>query len=582
MLVYGDHDQTGDPRQMWEMLRRDAAAVWGMSGGIDRHAKLVGLLIEAGRMLQGVADAEFDEVGFDRRSTATTAISSVMQSIADAICRSWASGFFELSCPPDFPVPGPWPHRVRLRVPEGFAFYGAYPEAYIDAARRLMLNAPPRVIGIRSIGTSLAAVVAAALGAALPATVRPVGDPFARSVSIGAELGRELLAGSAHFVIVDEGPGQSGSSFAAVAEWLKERGVPEERISFLPSHAGAPGAAATEDRLLWWRTAQREVADFGERWPALVRSWIEETFGPLDEAPRETSGGAWRPLLYGRDEDWPPTVPAWERRKFLVRSGGKRLLAKFAGLGRIGEEKLAIARALHSEGLVAEPVRLVHGFLVERWCEEESPLARGERPIAAIGRYVGMRAKLLPAASGSGASVDGLLTMARRNVSLEFGEHETHCLAAWDNYAERLERRIVRVRTDNRMQPHEWLRTPGDRLIKADALDHHCAHDLVGCQDMAWDVAGAICEFGFDRAEQRDLVDAAEDASGRRVDPELLDFCRVAYLAFRLGQARIGAAMVADARERQRIGREGDRYAAELQHLLESTGCATRPTSLVD
>jgi hypothetical protein len=135
------------------------------------------------------------------------------------------------------------------------------------------------------------------------------------------------------------------------------------------------------------------------------------------------------------------------------------------------------------------------------------------------------------------------------------------------------------VRTDNKLDRHEWLRTASGALIKTDALDHHAAHDLIGCQDIAWDVAGAIAEFDLDQEESRELIRAIEGL-GVRIEPQLLGFYRIAYLAFRLGQHRMGASM-ADASEQRRIGARGDRYAAELQHLLERTRAATRPESLV-
>jgi hypothetical protein len=581
MLVYGDHDEAADARELWEALERNCGAVWAMPSGLHRHAKLVGLLVDAGRLLQGIADAEFEQAGCDRRSPQYAPLCTAVQSLAHSVCNSWDSGLESLVRIPEFPKLALLPRKIRLRIPEGFAFYAVYPEAYIDAVRRLRLNAPPRVIGIRSIGTSLAAVVAAAVRAPPPVTVRPVGEPFGRRLSISAELERELLAGDSHFIIVDEGPGQSGSSFAAVADWLRERGVPRDRIALLPSHDGLPGGAASEERRRWWATVQRETADFGYRWPQLMASWFADRIGPLDDAPREISGGAWRPLLYRRDSEWPAVVPAWERRKFLVRSRGKRFLVKFAGLGRIGEDKLAVARTLHSEGLVPEPVKLVHGFLVEHWCEDSFPLGKGDKPLGEIGRYIGARAKLLPAMTEDGAGIDELFAMIRRNVSLELGNEASRALAASVPRASDLERRILRVRTDNKMQRHEWLRTADGRLIKSDALDHHCAHDLVGCQDMAWDVAATICEFALDAAEQRDLVAAVQHAAGRTVERELLAFYRLAYLAFRLGQSRLGATMVSDPCERRRIDHDGDRYATELQQLLERSGCATRPESLV-
>ncbi len=102
------------------------------------------------------------------------------------LCRSWDSGFSEFGEAPPVPQISDAPETVQLKTPEGFAFYAVYPEAYIEAARRLRLSAPPRVIGIRSIGTTLGSVVAAALDAEPPGTVRPFGDPFARRVAVDA------------------------------------------------------------------------------------------------------------------------------------------------------------------------------------------------------------------------------------------------------------------------------------------------------------------------------------------------------------------------------------------------------------
>jgi len=327
---------------------------------------------------------------------------------------------------------------------------------------------------------------------------------------------------------------------------------------------------------------QRQVGDFGDGWPHLVERWCSDLLGRLDEPARDLSGGAWRQLHYASQDEWPATVLAWERRKYLVSAAGERFLVKFAGLGRIGEDKLAIARSLHGDKLVPEPIGLAHGFLVERWCDNAAPLRCDDRPLAEIAHYVGTRARLLPATSGSGATVDELVTMMRRNISLEFGDELARAVDPWSARAADLQRRIVRVRTDNKLDRKEWLRSGAGALIKTDALDHHQAHDLVGCQDVAWDVAGAMIEIDVSQNESAAFIAAVENAAGREVDLDLLRFYRVAYLAFRLGHARLGMATITDGAERQRLRCHGDRYAAELQHLLESTGSATRPASLVD
>ncbi|HVL19831.1 MAG TPA: hypothetical protein VM422_02410, partial [Amaricoccus sp.] len=69
------------------------------------------------------------------------------------------------------------PPSIRCRTPEGFAFYALAPQAVAAAAAQVPWELPPLVIGIRSIGTALAAVVAARLGVEA-LTVRPVGHPL--------------------------------------------------------------------------------------------------------------------------------------------------------------------------------------------------------------------------------------------------------------------------------------------------------------------------------------------------------------------------------------------------------------------
>ena len=579
MLVYGDHQELAEPKTRAREINRLLDSIGAMPPGIRRHARLVAALDDTGRLLQGIADAEFAAESFDGQSAATDDLSGSLLAIARSVIKSWDTRFTTIGELPRLSPDDGWPSQVEMRVPEGYAFYALYPEAYVEAARRLKLVAPARVIGIRSIGTSLAAVVAATLDAPAPATLRPFGDPAARRVAVEPLLERELLDGHCHYVIVDEGPGQSGSSFAAVAEWLAERGVADERICVIPSHSGAPGATATEARRRWWCDVQREVGDFGHRWPKLIGSWCADLLGPLDEPPRDISAGAWRPLQYRDESEWPAVVPAWERRKYLVRARGEQFLVKFAGLGRVGEEKLAIARPLYSERLVPEPIGIVHGFLVERWCDDAAPLRRSDKPLAEVARYVGMRAPLLPATSDSGASAARLLEMARRNISVEFGDRTAAALDRWSRRTRELDRRIVRVRTDNRLDRQEWLRTTTGALVKTDALDHHQAHDLVGCQDVAWDAAGALIEFDGDQKEEAAFVAAVEHWAGRQIDRELLEFYRVAYLAFRLGQARLGQFMIPDLGEQQRLRRRGDFCAGLIHDLLERTRTATQRES---
>jgi hypothetical protein len=84
------------------------------------------------------------------------------------------------------------------------------------------------------------------------------------------------------------------------------------------------------------------------------------------------------------------------------------------------------------------------------------------------------------------------------------------------------------------MHAWEWL-AGGDCILKTDGIDHHAGHDLVGCQDIAWDIAGAAIEFVLSRREEERLVERICALTRRPVQPELLQLMHACYAAFQLG-----------------------------------------------
>ena len=111
------------------------------------------------------------------------------------------------------------------------------------------------------------------------------------------------------------------------------------------------------------------------------------------------------------------------------------------------------------------------------------------------------------------------------------------------------------------------------RLLKTDAVDHHEAHDLIGCQDVAWDVVGAAVELGFDEAEQSILSEYVERASGRPVSAALMAFYRPCYLAFQLGHHLMAASALEGPvpAEATRLRRAAERYSSLLRSVAPGT-----------
>lgn len=570
MLIYGDRSHRSEVRAVLEELEARAAVfdtpLVVPGGWIRAHARLVDLLIAAAGLVQGIEDTAFGVVGEDRLPPGAEARALALIDLAKAVMRSFETG----TPPPPAAIraavarlAGVAPAgEVEIKTAEGYAFYALYPEAY-GRAGRMLAGHSPGVIGLRSIGTGLGAMVAAASGARFFATVRPVGDPFDRQLALGDDLRRRLaVSAGAPMAIVDEGPGQSGSSMAGTAAALERLGVPAASLHFFPSHGGLPAGAGDAAIIARWRTTPRHVETLddlaGAGWQRLAR-WVEDLTGPAIEPLTDIGGGRWRD--HRRFAPRPPGGLMRERRKFLLTSRAGTFLLRFVGLGATGVAAAERAAQLAQAGFIP-PVRgLRHGFLVERWLgDAEMPEARPDDPdlLQRVAEYLAFRARRFPAGAGDGASLAALATMVERNLSLladrpvEVGNPTA--------LTSRLAPRVRRVATDNRLHRWEWLRLADGRLLKADATDHCAGHELIGCQDIAWDVVGASLELGLDLAR---LAEALE-RRGVRVDHELTRFYLPCYAAFEAASFYLDAQNTSEYHDKKILHDQILRYQNEI------------------
>ncbi|OHV81885.1 hypothetical protein [Ensifer sp. LCM 4579] len=548
MLVYGDSKRSESADALCEAIAERLAKIERQAPGIARHMGLVGVLLNAGELAQGLSDIEFKSIGADEVSSARKAAGGLLIQIADLVVHSWLHDF----------AWGPAdalrmsallrelrkPEALSIREGEGFAFYGLYPESYIEAAVRSKLSSNKVVIGIRSIGTSLSAVVSAAIGAAAPETVRPVGPPYRKRIAIAPELSRQLLRDPhADFAIVDEGPGLSGSSFGSVADWLEEHAGRERRIHFFPGHKGDLGPEATRRHRVRWKASPRHVVDMDELLLGSVRPthrlacWVSDIVGPLERPLQDISCGAWRRATAGDQRAWPPADRRFERRKFLAHTANGLWLVKFAGLGDIGERKYAKARLLAAAGFTPPLAGLCHGFLVQKWVSAHFAARDLQRAdfVAHLGEYLAFRARRLPAPKTGGASLSKLCEMTVMNTEEALGAAVARSVRARVDNALRYADLLVPIDTDNRLHSWEWLSAGERGFLKTDALDHSEGHDLVGAQDVAWDIAGAAVEFDLSPEETAKLRAAVSDGCLRAVNAELQAVFELFYLAFQIG-----------------------------------------------
>jgi hypothetical protein len=451
-------------------------------------------------------------------------------------------------------MPGVWLERLRelpelsLTEPEGYAYYALDPMRYAELARDWSRAAerPVVVLGIRSIGTSLSALVKAQLELeGVPVsrcTVRPQGHPWQRKLVWSAEQ-LSCLAGRierSDFIVVDEGPGLSGSTLLSVAEALEAIGVSRSRITLFCAHAPdparllAPGAAG--------RWARYEVR--------AARPWT------APEAARDISAGAWRARLYASEQEWPCSWVQSERLKYLSPDG--RTLHKFCGYPPYDEAILSRATELFQAGWSPRLSRHAPGFLSSTWHDGRPAAASCDRARALprLAEYAAFRTRAFAAAP---VSVEPLSTMARLNVS------EALALDLPQDFGLEV---VNPVFADARMMPHEWLVMDGERLLKTDSADHAEDHFYPGVTDIAWDLAGAIVEWDLDSAHSAQLAAQFHALTSDDPRPRLPAYI-AAYVAFRIGFVELGA-LSSSSSERARLSQASTRYRVQLRNQLRA------------
>ena len=185
------------------------------------------------------------------------------------------------------------PEAVGISHPEGFAYYALHPGDFADAMVDVDCRAPVAVVGIRSVGTTLSAVACAALRKrgvrAIRITVRPAGHPYGRTTELNdgqrVWVRTERRDGS-RFMVVDEGPGLSGSSFVSVAESLMREGVGAESITLLgtrdvdPAQLCTANAVSRWKRFGWRRVSSRISERFKHSTSFIGRKWMGRSIGP--------------------------------------------------------------------------------------------------------------------------------------------------------------------------------------------------------------------------------------------------------------------------------------------------------------
>jgi len=444
------------------------------------------------------------------------------------------------------------PPHICLRPLVGFAYYALHPQQYAALAQKFLQTTPEcrsaAVVGIRSIGAPLSAVVVAALRshgiAAERITVRPWGHPFDRELRTNRDEQAWMEAhgaAGAHFLIVDEGPGRSGSSFLSTAEAAVRCGIEPRRIALFCSHEP--------------RTDNLIAPDAANRWHEFRCSFPACDSSPLPQRRgHELSAGAWRSVFYADSSQWPGVWPATERVKFLADD--EKSVFKFEGLGRYGDRVLQRSAQLAEGGWGPGCGRAAAGFV--RYARIHGRPANGElsrNTLIRIAEYCAWRSRKFAASAADHAELE---RMANYNL---------HTLGGWSAPAGELRLACVRpVLADGHMMPWEWVRTSSGLLIKSDGAAHGDDHFYPGAVDIAWDLAGAIVEWNMPRGAARELLDRYGSASGDDAEPRMPTYV-AAYLSFRIAFLTM-ASESCDHAERARLQRSLEHYRVTLAQVM--------------
>ncbi|MGE5499585.1 MAG: hypothetical protein ACM3Q2_16015 [Syntrophothermus sp.] len=464
-----------------------------------------------------------------------------------------------------------FPASLNISVPEGYAFYSLYPEMYIDAAMKFVNSYQAGhvvVIGIRGIGCSLASVVSAVLRQngwnARSFTVRPRGEYFNRKLCVSLELKQELLKiPGAKYLIADEGPGLSGSSFSSVAGYLSSNGIPDNDIIFFPSWDADGSTFVSEESRIRWQRHKKIFVSFEES--VIESGKLKRAFGY--DSIQDISAGKWRSLFFEDNKNYPHTFAGAEQRKYLISRDGEKSILKFSGLGHYGLKLFERAKILQEAGFSPRTGKTDYGFIEFEFLKGKQLAVKQKsaKLTDRLAEYIAFTGRNFPEAPAM--DTDELKEMIRINIEKGLGKKWTMMLKRnmFLRDSDYLERSAA---IDGRMLPFEWISVNGV-YMKTDSLQHHISHFIPGSADIAWDLAGAIIEFRLGGSKSgKHLTSTYIDLSGDLNITKRLPFYIAAYAAFRLGYTEFAAERSGDIQEMRKLKYQSNYYKSILREIL--------------
>jgi hypothetical protein len=257
-----------------------------------------------------------------------------------------------------------------------------------------------------------------------------------------------------------------------------------------------------------------------------------------------------------------------ERVKFFSPDG-KNVL-KFDGLGRFGHEVRKRADCVFRSGFGPRVEDAGDGLSAHTMIPGR-PLNSSDISaslIARMGHYCAFRANEMRTDE---TPQSGLEEMVRHNLD----ELKLPCNINLDllhtGYA---------AITDAHMQPEEWILSAHGEVLKVDASTHGDDHFFPGPVDIAWDLAGAIVEWGLTKEARESLVATFQGLRGESIPRQRLSAFVSAYAVFRLAYSKMASLALQGSQEECRWQTAYEFYLQRLLIELKVTQWQPNESSL--
>jgi hypothetical protein len=543
----------------------------------DFYDIAISLMIECGELETGITDYFCNEKDFINKQIEVCR--SISMEAGAVIFSLWSEGMFQidrwlniknsLSILKQMQIP----EEITVNVPEGFVFYGLYPEVYFEAASRFIKEMKPEkaiVIGLRSIGTVLSALIGAHLQSVgcmvKTLTVRPRGHPFNRFLILDEKIKYMIRISTGYYVLIaDEGPGLSGSSIGGTLSMVKDLNVPSSRTVIFPSWLPLGDRFISENARVLWNDYKKYIGCFKNQW--IINGRLERNL--KKKLVYEISAGMWRSRFIQETSDYPPVHPHHERRKYLLVDNSEEKkniwIAKFVGLGKYGASNVTRAHKLAEMWFTPSIDQLSNGFAVMRFVEGKALKASDldESLIDFVKKYLLFIQKTMGASLQ--VSYDQMLEMIYTNVKEGLGESWCRCLEKFTPETSALYEESA-VAIDGHMMPHDFLKT-GGRFVKVDHIEHHSDQFFHGVQNICWDIAGFCIEFELDRRKREHFLESFTSIDSFVYKRQ--QFFNIAYLAFRLGYVSLAADSLKGETDAERFEKLRKKYCIMLKNELK-------------